>query len=70
MTLDDFHASHKYYTPHDLIAEVFEGNEDAYLEAWCAGRISRLDELPVERLQVLLLRRLVQGQREILAALT
>ncbi len=59
-----FLATHRYYTYRDLVAEVFSGSSDDFVDAWATGalphdvRHAAEDTLSPEWLQVLLLRRI------------
>lgn len=63
MTLDDFLAARQFFGYRDLLSEVFEGNADALVDAYCTGALTERGALALEDtmdpqwLQVLLLRR-------------
>ena len=64
----------RYYTYKDVLALVFDGDEDAFTRAYCDGSLSApVRDLITEtagdqRLLVLLLRLLVRQQAQLLAA--
>jgi hypothetical protein len=70
-----FLAEHKYYTYRDIVAEVFHGVPDDFVDAWATGvlphdvRHACEDTLSPEWLQVLLLRRVSRQLSALLAAL-
>jgi hypothetical protein len=73
--LQAFLAAHPFYGYRDLVADVFAGDLDACIDAYCAGllppavRVALEESMSPEWLQVLLLRRLSRQLSALLAAL-
>ena len=56
----------RFYSFKDVLAEVFGGDEDRFIDAWCDGSLPRatrdavLDTMPPRLIEVYLLRRIVR----------
>ena len=68
-------STNRFYNYRDVLAELFAGNEDAFVDAWVSHALPAemeaaiLDTMQPRTVELLLLRRLVRLQGEILAAL-
>ncbi len=68
-------STHRFYSYRDILADLFAGNEDTFLDAWVSHALPPEMEAVIAEtaqprtLELLLLRRLVRLQGEILAAL-
>ena len=68
-------SAHRFYSYKDILADVFTSDEDAFVDAWVSQAFPPAVELAIVEtmharvMELLLLRRLVRLQGEILAAL-